>query len=222
MIRINLVPGAAKRSKRRLPSLGSVRMSTGTPRMPSVDRWLLFAILTWIVGPLTVGWMYTETGTRLADLNVALETARMDSIRYAEMRRANEMLLARQDSIAMKLQVIQEIDAGRFSWVHIMDEISRSLPPYTWLMTVTPRPSEGSLDAPKFLLEGRAGNTFSIVEFMQELEASPFLRSITLVTTDQVREGEALIYSFTLEGEFQQPPSDMIETVPVFQGREGD
>lgn len=221
MIRINLVPGAAKKSKRRLPSFGAVRR-TGTPRLPSFDRWLLFVVTAWIVGPLTIGWLFVGAKNRIADLNVAIETARLDSIRYAEMRRINETLLARQDSIAMKLQVIQEIDAGRFAWVHIMDEIARSLPPYTWLMNVASRPNEASLDAPKFTLEGRAGNTFAIVEFMQELEASPFLRSITLVTTDQVREGEALIYSFTLEGEFQTPPPDMIQTVPLFQGREGD
>lgn len=222
MIRINLVPGAARKSKRRLPSFGTFRIRSGAPRVPSVDRWLLFVITAWIVGPLTVGWLFVGTRNRIAELNVAIESARLDSIRYAEMRRINETLLARQDSIALKLQVIQEIDAGRFAWVHIMDEIARSLPPYTWLMNVASRPGEASFDAPRFTLEGRAGNTFAIVEFMQELEASPFLRSITLVTTDQVREGEALIYSFTLEGEFQTPPPDVIQTVPLFQGREGD
>ncbi len=222
MIRINLVPGAARNAKRRLPSLGSFRLRPSAPSLPSVDRWMLFVVTAWIVGPLAVGWMYMETGTRIDDLTVSIETARIDSVRYAEMRRTNELLLARQDSIAQKLQVIQEIDAGRFAWVHIMDEIARSLPPYTWLMNVVSRPTEASLDAPRFTIEGRAGNTFAIVEFMQELEASPFLRSITLITTDQVREDEALIYSFTLEGEFQPPPPDVIQTVPVFQGREGD
>lgn len=190
--------------------------------MPSVDRWLLFVVITWIVGPLTVAWLFASTRNRISDLEIAIESARMDSARYAEMRAANEVLLARQDSIARKLEIIQEIDAGRYSWVHVMDEISRSLPAFTWLINVVSKPVNTPLDVPRFLIEGRTGNTFALTEFMQELEASPFLRSINLMSTDQVREGESLIYAFVLEGEFQTPPPDLIETVPIFKASEGD
>lgn len=221
MIKINLLPGATKRSKRRTPSLSGLRPSTGLS-MPSVDRWMLFMVIAWVVGPLLTAWLFFNTRNQISDLEIAIESARMDSARYAEMRAANAILLARQDSIAQKLEIIQEIDAGRYAWVHVMDEISRSLPAYTWLMNVVSKPVSSPLEVPQFLIEGRTGNTFALTEFMQELEASPFLRSINLMSTDQVREGEALIYSFVLEGEFQVPPPDLIETVPIFQSREGD
>jgi Tfp pilus assembly protein PilN len=221
VIKINLLPGAARKSTRRMPSLSGLRPKTGLS-MPSVDRWLLFVIVAWVVGPLFMGWLFFTSRNRISDLNIAIETARMDSARYAEMRAANEILRARQDTIAQKLEIIQEIDAGRYSWVHVMDEISRALPSYTWLINVTSRPVGTPLDLPRFLIEGRTGNTFALTEFMQQLEASPFIRSINLMTTDQVREGESLIYSFTLEGEFQPPPPDLIETVPIFKAREGD
>jgi Tfp pilus assembly protein PilN len=221
VIKINLLPGAAKRSPRRMPSLGSLRPKGGLS-MPSVDRWLLFMITAWIVGPLVMAWLFFGVRNRVSDFEIAIESARMDSARYAEMRAANQVLQARQDTIAAKLEVIQEIDAGRFSWAHVLDEISRSLPQYTWLMNVTSKPMSEPLDMPRFLIEGRTGNTFALTEFMQELEASPFLRSINLMSTDQVREGESMIYSFTLEGEFQVPPPDLIQTVPIFKAREGD
>ena len=220
MIKINLIPGAAKRSKRRMPSLGGAKPRRSMS-LPSVDRWMLFLIAAWIIGPVVVGWLFLGAQNRKADLGVAIEGARMDSIRYAEMRRMNEILLARQDSIAQKLQIIQEIDAGRYSWVHIMDEIARALPPYTWLVQVVTRPVDSSLDTPHFQIEGRTGNTLALTEFMQELEASPFLRSIRLVTTDRVA-GDQRIFSFVLDGVFQHPPADLIETISIFQGREGD
>jgi hypothetical protein len=91
-----------------------------------------------------------------------------------------------------------------------------------WLVNVVSKPITSPLETPRFQIEGRAGNTFALTEFMQELEASPFLRSINLMSTNQIREGEALIYAFVLEGEFQSPPPDLIQTVPIFQGREGD
>jgi len=221
VIKINLLPSATKRSQRRLPKFGGLRPKGGMS-MPSVDRWLLFLVAAWTVGPLLTAWLFFGTRNRISDLEIAIESARMDSARYAEMRAANAILLARQDSIAQKLEIIQEIDAGRYSWAHVMDEISRALPAYTWLMNVTSKPVISPLETPRFLIEGRSGNTFALTEFMQELEASPFLRSINLMSTDQVREGEALIYSFVLEGEYQSPPPDLIQTVPIFQAREGD
>jgi Tfp pilus assembly protein PilN len=221
VIKINLLPGAAKRSQRRLPSLSGLRPKGGLS-MPAVDRWLLFVVVAWIVGPLLTAWLFFNVRNRISDLSLSIETARLDSARYAEMRAANDILRARQDTIAQKLEIIQEIDAGRYSWTHVMDEIGRSLPAYTWLVNVMARPAGSPLEAPRFTIEGRTGNTFALTEFMQQLEASPFLRSINLMTTDQVKEGESLIYSFVLEGEFQAPPPDLIETVPIFKAREGD
>lgn len=222
MIKINLLPGNARRSQRKLPSLASLRSKRSSLGMPSLDGWLLFVAAAWIVGPVLTGWLFFGARNRISDLEISIESARQDSARYAEMRAANAVLMARQDSIAQKLEIIQEIDASRFSWVHIMDEISRALPRYTWLINVTAKPVNTPLQSPQFLIEGRTGNTFALVEFMQELESSPFLRSIRLKSSDQVREGEALIYAFVLEGEFQQAPPELIETVPIFQGREGD
>jgi Tfp pilus assembly protein PilN len=221
VIKINLLPGATKRSSRKLPKLGSLRPKSGAS-MPNVDRWLLFVLIAWVAGPLLTAWLFFNQRNRISDFEIGIESARMDSARYAEMRAANAILMARQDSIAQKLEIIQEIDAGRYSWVHVMDEISRAVPQYTWLVNVVSKPVASALEPPHFLIEGRTGNTYALTEFMQELEASPFLRSIRLISTNQVREGEALIYSFVLDGEFQPPPPDLIETVPIFKAREGD
>lgn len=220
MIRINLLPGATRRSARRMPRLAMPSFGDKL-KGGSVDKWSAFVVAGWIVGPLLLAWLFMGSRGRMAELEVAIEGARLDSIRYAEIRAANQTLLARQDTIAAKLEIIQEIDAGRYAWVHIMDEVSRSLPQFTWLTGLKAQPSDASLETPRFTVEGRTGTTFALTEFMQTLEASPFLKSITLVTTDQIREGENLIYSFTLEGEFQDPPPDVMETVPIFERAEG-
>ena len=221
MIKINLLPGASKRSSRRRPRLALPAFGERLKGAGEFDRWGAFLAAAWIVGPLFVAWLFMGTRGRMDELGVAIEGARLDSIRYAEIRAANATMLARQDTIATKLQIIQEIDAGRFAWVHIMDEVSRSLPQFTWLTAVNAQPTENPLHAPRFNVEGRTGTPFALTEFMQNLEASPFLKSITLITTDQIREGERTIYSFTLEGEFQEPPPDAIESVPIFERAEG-
>jgi len=220
VIEINLLPGTGKRSSRKKLSLGlssAPRAAKGSP----VDRWLLFIVLGWVAGPVLVGWLWLGSGQRIDELNTAIEGARLDSARYAELRKANAVLQARQDTIAQKLNIIQEIDAGRYVWSHVLDEVSRALPQYTWLSNVLYISSDAPMNLPRFTIEGRTGNTFALTQFMQNLEASPFLRAITLVTTDQVRDQDKTVYAFFLEGVFEEPPPDVIRSVPLFGAQEG-
>ncbi len=175
-----------------------------------------------MLSPALIGWLFfTSSGTR-TELQVAIEGARLDSTRYAEIRAANAVLMARQDTIAQKLEIIQEIDAGRYTWAHIVDEVSRAVPQYTWLVNMVYVSQPLPLDAPKFVIDGRTGNTFALTQFMQDLEASPFVRNVRLLQTDQIRSPDnKLIYSFALEGEYQLPTPDLIRTVAIFS-REGD
>lgn len=221
MIEINLLPDARRRSTPRLPRLRSMSADRTAHARKPTDRWLLFAILAWLVGSLVAASMFFSTRDRRSGLEVAIEGARLDSARYAEMRAANELLLARQDTIAQKLEIIQEIDAGRYVWAHIVDEISRAIPPSTWLVSIAYLSVEGTFDTPRFAMDGRTRNTFALTRLMQDLEASPFIRNVTLLQTDQLREDEKRLYTFQLEAQFENAPPDRIETVPLFTRQGG-
>jgi Tfp pilus assembly protein PilN len=45
-------------------------------------------------------------------------------------------VLAQRDEVLGQLSMIKTIDDNRFTWPHIMDEVSRALPPYTWLTSM--------------------------------------------------------------------------------------
>lgn len=219
MIQINLLPGNARRAKRRMPRLAlpSIRKSDGIGGGgSSIDRWMVIVVAAWLLGPGLTGWLFVGARSKTADLNVAIEGARLDSIRYAEMRQANDIMRARQDTIAQKMQIIQTIDGARYTWAHIVDEVSRSLPQYTWLVDIAYVTNTTELEAPSFVIGGRTGNTFALVQFMQQLEASPFIKKVTLQQTDQVREQDKDLYRFTLQGEYELPTADLIQTVPLF------
>lgn len=221
MIEINLLPGTTKRASGRKLNLALPSFNKPSGGIPNVDRMTLLIVGGWLIGPLLVGWLFFGSARQLSDLEVAIEGARQDSVRYAEIRAANDLLRARQDTIAQKLQIIQEIDASRFTWAHILDEVSLSLPQYTWLSSMFYVTNDSPLTSPKFTIEGRTGNTLALTQFMQNLEASPFLRGITLVTTDQVVEQEKSVYAFRLEAHYQTPPPEAINTVPLFSAKEG-
>jgi hypothetical protein len=55
---------------------------------------------------------------------------------------------------------------------------------------------------------------------MTNLEASPFLRGVDLISTDQVVDGSTgsnrVVNNFVLEFLYETPPSELLETVPLF------
>lgn len=213
MIEVNLLPSATKRSSR-----GSKKAAPALPRLegPKGDRWTLAMILCWIFGLGVPVWLFLGTSSRMEELNLSIEQAVQDSTRYARLIAANEKLIARRDSIAQKLEMIQEIDAGRYIWPHILDEVGRALPDYTWLTKITRIPADdGGL--PGFELTGRTGNLFALTRFMKDLEASPFIRGVQLRTTDLAREGDdRAVQEFILVASFEEPSPEVIQTVPIF------
>lgn len=217
MIQVNLIPGRKKkkRSARRgsgpsfsLPSLGGL----------SGDRWVAGASLVAVLA--VAGGIYLAMGLKSQEEETALaiEAAVQDSARYAEIIEEVQSLLARRDSIIQRVDIIQGIDEGRYVWPHVLDEVARALPDYTWLTGIVQSGPPPELQAS---VTGQAGNNFAVAEFMTRLTESPFIRSVDLVSSSQaVAEAgtgaQQLVYDFALEVHFQAPPMDVVETVPLF------
>jgi len=83
-----------------------------------------------------VGILFTGQSARAGELETRLESALRDSTRYAKVLDARHRLTAERDSVHRQLQIIRTIDDNRYNWAHILDEISRALPAYTWLTII--------------------------------------------------------------------------------------
>jgi len=218
VIEINLLPGAQKKSRKggRRPAAGP-SLASRIKLPESGDRITMFTAASVVLSVLLVGFLWWSSSSRQRDLEVAIEGAVRDSARYAALRAANEELLARQDTIAQKVQIIQDIDAGRFVWAHLLEEISRAVPAYTWLTAIRALPgSSPSSLQPVLEIDGSAGNTLALTRFIQDLEASPFLRAVTLQTTTQAEDNGRKYYTFQLRASWEDPPADAIRTAPLF------
>lgn len=215
MIEINLLPGSAKRQKQRLPALSAGAFSSIS--LPKFDRAIALIVLAWVVGLGGTGFMHLRTGSRISQLELDVQAAQRDSARLHNLRVLNDSLKKQIDDIGARLNVLQQIDAGRFTWAHILDEVSRALPQYTWLVNITEAAKvEGEPGLPRVKIEGRTGNTFALARFMQDLEASVFLRNVTILSQTQTSENDRVLYEFVLEMDYEEPPPDAIETEPLF------
>jgi Tfp pilus assembly protein PilN len=213
LIEINLAPGGTGK-------LGSARMpSLQMPALPAFgggDLRYFATIGAGVLAVLLAGFGYWRMGTHHGGLEASIQQEVADSTRYAATIELVRSLQARQDTIQQKIGVIRSVDTRRFVWPHLMNEISLAVPAYTWLSEVTSRESADSLAiGPQFTIQGNAGSTPALTRFMKNLEASPFVQGVTLITTEQeVVEGRT-IQRFSLEASYGSPEPGIIETVPI-------
>ena len=226
MIEVNLLPGGAKRTKKagggggapfglklKLPSFGG---GGGA----AMDKWVLGAAAVVVIALGAMGYMFNDVRKKAGDAKVALEAAQKDSARFSDLIARTQLLTARRDSIGVRVGIIQKIDQNRYVWAHIMDEVARALPDYTWITEL----QQVSNDPITIRLTGQAGNNFALTVFMEQLEASPFLQGVTLIQSAQEMAGAAgggpqqVVQGFQLEVGYVQPPMEYLQTVPLFEG----
>jgi len=143
ILEINLLPGA-KKGKSGVGGL-SLGPSIAAISANVRDPWLIGAAASVVVAVAAVGLLFSAQNARATEVGARMERAVRDSTRYAKVLSARRKLTAERDSVMRQLQIIRTIDENRYTWAHILDEVSRALPAYTWLTvmeqtTKTPLP----------------------------------------------------------------------------------
>ncbi|MBU6366113.1 MAG: PilN domain-containing protein [Gemmatimonadetes bacterium] len=243
LIAVNLLPGAHQRS-------------AATPRLdwrrafPSVATLLGDPILAGSVAATTLavavtGWLFTAQSTRTADVARHLEEAVADSARLSAAIAAQRRVTAERDSVERTLAVIRGIDDTRYQWAHLLDEVSRALPTFSWLLAVEqtskpPRAPEADsapppararstaararkLDPPAapapepltFRVVGQTLDIQALTLFMRQLESSPFVARVTLVRSEVVALDGKEVTQFELAAAYEAPPPGVVQVAPL-------
>ncbi len=233
MIEINLLPG------RKIPRAGfsfaklDVRSALASLRTNVRDPWLAAAIGAWVVLVAGGGGMFLVTRTRLAGVEERLEAVRAEKRRFdvviAQKRQAERM----RDSLARELGVIQAIDADRYVWPHVLDQVAKALPPYTWLTDVgttaplpiasaaVPAPATGdTLGTPAVVqvaITGRTVDMQAYTTFLRQLAQSPWFADVTPQQSSTVIEADRPVTAFNVTLRYRQADSVYLKTVPLIQ-----
>jgi Tfp pilus assembly protein PilN len=241
MIEINLHPTAGKKKAARSKSVdvhGMFANVTGRVR----DKWLVGTLLLMAATFAAVGYLYTEQTKREAELRSRLDAGIRDSTRYASLIRDRLHAEAVRDTLLRQVNLIKTIDEDRFIWPHVMDEVSRALPQYTWVtmvgLTGTPQAATNVVAAPKVppnpkdpkappriqtevahdqvtvQVNGRTVDIQALTRFMKEIEASPFLGSVTLLRSELALDVGKEVTQFQLTAGFTRPDTGVVRRVP--------
>jgi Tfp pilus assembly protein PilN len=135
MIEINLLPGSGKKSRSKSSGIALGGVLSGFIAQVK-DPYLIGSAVVVIASAVAIVGLWGLQQSTSARLDRDLQTAVQDSIRFGLMIKERRKVLAQRDEVLGQLSMIKEIDDNRFTWPHIMDEVSRALPPYTWLTSM--------------------------------------------------------------------------------------
>ena len=234
MIEINLLPGAGKKA-RGAGAGAAVGASFASAASKIKNPFTLLATASVVLAAGAIGMLTLQQQTKADTLATTEQKQVQDSTRYASVLREKKKAETQRDSVMRQLNIIKTIDNNRFVWPHIMDEVSRALPQYTWLVSIketTPPPAPPAAadakdkdkkkpdldEAPQVMKFQIIGNTVDIqalTRFMKLLEASPFIQNVQLDNSALVQAEGKEVTEFTLDAEYQRPDSTAIRTVPL-------
>jgi Tfp pilus assembly protein PilN len=135
MIEINLLPGARTKKAARRSTVSFGSFASGLSGRLT-DKFMIAAVVGVVVSVGAVAFLYLSQQQRNATLQARIEKAVADSTRYANFLKDRYHAEAVRDTLLRQVNIIKSIDQDRYVWPHIMDEVSRALPQYTWLSLV--------------------------------------------------------------------------------------
>jgi len=224
MITINLRPGQNRKSDGSpfAPLTEGIKRLTASVRNPALAG--AIAVLLAVGGSL--GWLYAQTGSELAAVEPKLEVARAEQRRFQTFLAEKRKQQILRDSLSVQIGTIRGVDGARYIWPHVLDEIARALPDYTWLTDIAAAApaavDSNAADAvavppPAFVMQGRTIDIQAYTKFLRDLEASPWIIDVTPIQANTVVENDRAITAFSVRATFALADSAYIRTVPLSQ-----
>ena len=219
MISVNLRPGQKRKASGNFGKQLAAKFRDLTAKVK--DPLLAGAVAAWVLVVGALGWTYTSTARAMSAATEQLEAISGEARRFEtlmQQKRRSELI---RDSLTTQIEVIRGVDRNRYIWPHVLDEVSKAVPAYTWLTDITGQPvAAGSDSTPataRFQITGRTVDYQAFTQFLRQLEASPWVQSVTTVRSETVVDQARPVTSFVITAEFTQADSAYIRTVPLAQ-----
>jgi type IV pilus assembly protein PilN len=185
MIRINLLAVERGRAKHKVSFL-------------AVHKITIVCGLILFLGVVFVGWQYLSLIKDSKQIDDDLAAAQAETTRLHSLILQVQQFEQRKAQLQQRVQLIEQLRKGQTEPVHMLDQVSRALPPMLWLTELKQTGND-------VVIDGRCMVLTSLSDFVSNLEASGyFKRSIEIVNS--TAEGTAAtgnLIKFSIKAQFQ-------------------
>lgn len=222
MISVNLRPGQKRKASGNVGKQIAARLKDLTSRVK--DPFLAGVVALWVVVLLALGWMWRSTASELARADEQLTQTANEAKRFETLMKQKQLATKIRDSLQTQIGVIRGVDRDRYIWPHVLAEVSKAVPQYTWLTDVTAQGTAapaagdtGHASSVHFQVTGRTVDYQAFTQFLRQLEASPWIQNVNTVSSQSAVEAGRPVTSFVLTADFMYADSAYIRTVPLAQ-----
>ena len=188
MIRINLLT-TERASAKKKGDLGSGH------------KMVIGSSLILIAAVAIMGWRYWVVNRDSKTLDAEIAGAQAETMRMHSIIQQVQQFEQRKAQLQQRVVLIEQLRNGQTGPVHMLDQISRALPPMLWL-------TELKQVGPDVVIDGRCTTLTSLSDFVSNLETSGyFRRSIEIVSTqtESIPQPPGELIKFSIRAQFQPP-----------------
>ena len=208
MIKINLLPPEKRKKAKRAAPVP--KKEGAAPARPSLGAGLNLVVLMPAITALLVilfiastffwfGYQEDKFNEQRKGLRVQLNQLNMVIMRIDELKK-------RTSDVVNRMNVIVQVDKNRYVWPRTLDDISSSLPRYTWLQTISEVSPFPELT---MRIEGYTMSNILLSELLMNLEKKESLTDVKLISSSENKVGNYNTKYFVIEcaSKFNQPSS---------------
>lgn len=203
MIRINLLAVERERKKTRVVISAGQRATIG-------------ATLILLVTVLGVGWWFWSLRQQSIGLDEDIARAELQAQQLRSVLAQVQKFEARKAQLQQRVSLIEQLRSGQSAPVHVLDEISKSLPDRLWLTDMTQTGNE-------FSISGMTTSMTAVSDFIANLEATRWFKRPVEIVDSQVQSDAKIgdLVKFSIKAQFQDPEAPGAATPAAAGGRGG-
>ena len=188
MIRINLLAVDRAVGKTKKASAGV----TSAQRVTIGAALILLATLT------TIGWWFWSLHTESRQLDEEIARAEVEAQQLRSVLSSVQKFETEKARLQQRVTLIEQLRRGQTGPVHILDELSTALPDRMWLLSMSQRGAD-------FTMEGRTTSLTGVSDFVANLQGSAWFGPVEILDTavDPTPAGD--IVRFTLRATSENP-----------------
>ena len=204
MIRINLLAvdrGVAGKKK-----------AVAAPGVTTAQRVTIAAALILLSTVVYVGYTYWSLQVSSRQLDEDIARAEVEAQQLRSVLAQVQKYETEKARLQQRVTLIEQLRRGQTGPVHILDEVSKSLPDRLWLVSMGQRDKD-------FTIEGRTTSLSVLTDFVANLESSHwFTRPVEILDTavDQTPAGDMV--RFTVRATTQNPEGAVAPATPAGRG----
>ena len=188
MIRINLL-AAERESKKKKATFQSGQKIT------------VACSLVLVLTGVLIGWRYLAIQRESAKLDEDIAKAQTEASRLHAVIQQVQQFEQQKAQLQQRVVLIEQLCKSQTGPVHMLDQVSRSLPPMLWLTGL-------KQDDNSVTIDGRSTTQTGVSDFVGNLEGSGyFKKSVDIVVsqTETIQGPPGQLIKFSLKGVFQTP-----------------